>query len=107
MRGMTDDEVRTIQARVTSFLDDQDGRGLDVGNPSHFAQLVDRARAGFVDIAEDDLPSLPALHRCNGPCSLFGCEPRAGYYFPRGISALWRNGARSVGREVAPSNYNA
>ena len=61
MRGMTDDEVRTIQTRVTSFLADQDGRGLDVGNPSHFAQLVDHARAGFVDIAEDDVRMVVAM----------------------------------------------
>jgi hypothetical protein len=58
---MTDDEVRTIQTRVTSFLDGQDGRGLDVGNPSHFAQLVGHAGAGFVDIAEDDMRMVVAM----------------------------------------------
>ena len=61
MRGMTDDEVRTLQTRVASFLDNQDGRGLDVGNPSHLAQLVNHARAGFADMAEDELRMVVAM----------------------------------------------
>ena len=61
MRDMTDDEARAVQTRVTSFLDNQDGRGLDVGNPSHLARLVDHARAEFSDLAEDDLRMVVAM----------------------------------------------
>ena len=58
---MTDDEVRTVQTRVASFLDDQGGRGLDVGNPSHLEQLVNHARVGFADVAEDDVRMVVAM----------------------------------------------
>lgn len=61
MHGMTDDEVRAVQTLVTSFLDNQDSRGLDVGNPSHLTRLVDHVRAEFSDMAEDDLRMVVAM----------------------------------------------
>jgi hypothetical protein len=52
---MTDDEVRTVQGRVDSYLSSKDGRSLDVGNPSHLTLLVQDARSGLANVAEDDL----------------------------------------------------
>ena len=58
---MTEDEVLTVHTRVTSFLDDQGGRGLDVGNPAHLARLVNHARADFADMAADDVRMVVAM----------------------------------------------
>jgi len=58
---MTDDEARTVQEQVAGYLSSKDGRGLDVGNPSHLALLVDSARSGLAGIAEDDLRAVVTM----------------------------------------------
>ena len=58
---MTDDEARTVQGRVDGYLSSKDGRSLDVGNPSHLTLLVQDARSGLANVAEDDLHLVVAM----------------------------------------------
>src|SRR6266545_5996421 len=58
---MTEDEVRAVQARAKGCLNDENGRGLDVGNPSHFVLLVNRTRSELAGVAEDDLRVVVAM----------------------------------------------
>ncbi len=60
VRGMTDDEAQAVQTRIKDFLNDEGGRGLDVGNPSHLVLLSDQARPGLATVAEDELRMVAA-----------------------------------------------